>query len=123
MQGMSDFKITDEAFFLITKPTLSPEGLHVLATAPMPKSNSAGEHAGEVVPQIWTYERPFGLGQSFRAFVWMQGHTYANFSDPQVQPMILRGIAWAAQVADRCADDRPAAGAGRPWTGSRRRIE
>jgi type 1 glutamine amidotransferase len=97
MQGMSDFKITDEAFFLLTKPTLSPEGLHVLATAAMPKSASAGEHVGEVVPQVWTYERPFGLGQSFRAFVWMQGHSYANFSDPQVQPMILRGIAWAAK--------------------------
>jgi len=97
MQGMSDFKLTDEAFFLLTKPTLSPEGLHVLATAPMPKSTSAGEHVGEVVPQIWTYERPFGLGQSFRSFVWMQGHSYANFSDPQVQPMILRGIAWAAK--------------------------
>jgi type 1 glutamine amidotransferase len=27
----------------------------------------------------------------------MQGHAYANFSDPQVQPMILRGIAWAAR--------------------------
>jgi type 1 glutamine amidotransferase len=97
MQGVSDFTINDEAFFLITKPTLSPEGLHVLATAPMPKSNSAGEHVGEVVPQIWTYERPFGLGLTFRSFVWMQGHTYTNFSDPQVQPMLLRGIAWAAK--------------------------
>jgi type 1 glutamine amidotransferase len=97
MQGMSDFTIKDEAFFLITKPTLNPQGLKVLATAPMPKSNSAGEHAGEVVPQIWTYERPFGLGQTFRSFVWMQGHAYANFADPQVQPMILRGIAWAAK--------------------------
>jgi type 1 glutamine amidotransferase len=96
-KGMSDFKITDEAFFLITKPTLNPQGLKVLATAPMPKSNSAGEHAGEVVPQIWTYERPFGLGQTFRSFVWMQGHTYTNFADPQVQPMLLRGIAWAAK--------------------------
>ena len=97
MQGMSDFKITDEAFFLLTKPTLSPQGLKVLATAAMPKSNSAGEHVGEVVPQIWTYERPFGLGQTFRSFVWMQGHTYTNFADPQVQPMLLRGIAWAAK--------------------------
>ena len=97
MQGLSDFKITDEAFFLLTKPTIAPQGLRVLATAPMPKSNSAGEHAGEVVPQIWTYERPFGLGQTFRSFVWMQGHTYTNFADPQIQPMILRGIAWAAK--------------------------
>ena len=97
MKGMSDFKITDEAFFLLTKPTLNPQGLKVLATAPMPKSSSAGEHAGEVVPQVWTYERPFGLGLTFRSFVWMQGHTYTNFSDPQIQPMILRGIAWAAK--------------------------
>ena len=95
--GIPDFTITDEAFFLITKPTMSPEGLHVLATAAMPKSNSAGEHAGEVVPQIWTYERPFGLGLSFRSFVWMQGHTYTNFSDPQVQKLLLRGIAWAGK--------------------------
>ena len=97
MEGIPDFTITDEAFFLITKPTMSPDGLHVLATAAMPKSNSAGEHAGEVVPQIWTYERPFGLGLSFRSFVWMQGHTYTNFSDPQVQKLLLRGIAWAGK--------------------------
>ena len=119
MQGMSDFKITDEAFFLITKPTLNPEGLHVLATAPMPKSNSAGEHVGEVVPQIWTYERPFGLGQSFRAFVWMQGHSYANFADPQVQPMILRGIAWAAKwpIDALMTVRQPAQGGGRRGRG------
>jgi type 1 glutamine amidotransferase len=98
MQGMSDFKIDDEAFFLMTKPNIQANpGMHVLATAPMPASGSAGTHVGEVVPQIWTYERPFGLGQTYRAFVWMQGHTYANFANPAVQPMILRGIAWAAK--------------------------
>src|SRR4051812_24562675 len=97
MEGIPDFTITDEAFFLITKPTMSPEGLHVLATATMPKSASAGEHVGEVVPQIWTYERPFGLGLPFRSFVWMQGHTYTNFADPQVQKLLLRGIAWAGK--------------------------
>ena len=36
-------------------------------------------------------------GQPYRAFVWMQGHNYANFTDPQIQPMLLRGIAWAAK--------------------------
>ena len=116
MQGMSDFKITDEAFFLITKPTLSPEGLHVLATAAMPKSNSAGDHAGEVVPQIWTYERPFGLGQSFRAFVWMQGHTYTQLlgsADPAHDPARHR---LGGQMAGRSVVDREAAAAGtRPW--------
>jgi type 1 glutamine amidotransferase len=98
MQGMSDFKIDDEAFYLMTKPNVQANpGIHVLATAPMPPSGSAGTHVGEVVPQIWTYERPYGLGQTYRAFVWMQGHTYANFANPTVQPMILRGIAWAAK--------------------------
>jgi type 1 glutamine amidotransferase len=65
--------------------------IHVLATAPMPSS-------GEVVPQIWTYEHTLFGGQPSRAFVWMQGHTYANFSRPDVQKMILRGIAWAGKA-------------------------
>ena len=51
--------------------------------------------SGEVVPQIWTYERTIFGGQPYRAFVWMQGHTYANFARPDIQNMILRGIAWA----------------------------
>ncbi len=98
MQGMSNFTITDEAFFLMTWAK-SPE-IHVLATAPMAPTPSAGTHKGEVVPQIWTYERqlaPPPTGQPYRAFVWMQGHNYANFANPQVQPMLLRGIAWAAR--------------------------
>jgi type 1 glutamine amidotransferase len=28
----------------------------------------------------------------------MQGHTYANFAKPDIQNMILRGIAWAARA-------------------------
>ena len=45
---------------------------------------------------------------AFRAFVWMQGHNYANFADPQVQPMLLRGIAWAGKrSADALATERP----------------
>jgi type 1 glutamine amidotransferase len=97
MAGLSNFTIEDEAFFLMT---WSPSpAIHVLATAPMAATPSAGTHKGEVVPQIWTYERqlaPAPAGQPYRAFVWMQGHNYTNFSDPQVQPMLLRGIAWAA---------------------------
>jgi type 1 glutamine amidotransferase len=89
MQGMSDFSIQDEAFFKMTWAT-DPK-IHVLATAPMPSS-------GEVVPQIWTYEHTLFGGQPSRAFVWMQGHTYANFSRPDLQKMILRGIAWAGKA-------------------------
>lgn len=89
MRGMTDFELNDEAFFRIT--WASSPGVHVLATAPMPSS-------GEVVPQIWTYERTMFGGQPFRSFVWMQGHDYANFADLRVQPMLLRAIAWAAKA-------------------------
>jgi hypothetical protein len=78
-------------------------------------------HAGEVVPQIWTYERTMFGGQPFRSFVWMQGHTYANFTNPIVEPMILRGIAWAAHYpVDTLVNGRPqgrAGGGGRAGQG------
>jgi type 1 glutamine amidotransferase len=95
MQGMSDFTIKDEAFFLMT--WAKAPAVHVLATATMASTPSAKGHEGEVVPQIWTYERALDGGQPYRAFVWMQGHNYVNFADPRIQPMLLRGIAWAGK--------------------------
>ena len=107
MAGMSDFAIDDEAFMLMT---WAPAGMHALATVPMPN----GSHAGEVVPQIWTYEHTVPGGQPARAFVWMQGHTYTNFVNPQVEPMILRGIAWAGKKpVNELTDYKPAARGGR----------
>ena len=50
-----------------------------------------------MVPQIWTYEHSLPGGQPARAFVWMQGHTYANMTDARILPMLLRGIAWAGK--------------------------
>ena len=96
MAGMTNFTIKDEAFFLMTWAK-SP-AIKVLATATMAATPSAKGHEGEVVPQIWTYERTIDGGrQPYRAFVWMQGHNYANFADSRIQPMLLRGIAWAAK--------------------------
>jgi type 1 glutamine amidotransferase len=95
MQGMSNFTINDEAFFLMTWAK-SP-AIKVLATAVIAPTPSAKGHEGEVVPQIWTYERSLDGGQPYRAFVWMQGHRYENFADPRIQPMLLRGIAWAGK--------------------------
>jgi len=99
-EGLPAFQLTDEAFFLMTWAK-SP-GVTVLATAPIAPTPSAGTHAGEVVPQVWTYERPFfprlGGQPTFRSFVWMQGHNYVNLQHPQVLPMLLRGIAWAAKA-------------------------
>ena len=95
MKGMSNFTIYDEAFYNLT--WAHDPNIHVLATAVIPGTPSAGAHKGEVVPQIWTYEHTVTGGEPARAFVWMQGHTYANFANYQVQQMLLRGIAWAAK--------------------------
>ena len=95
MRGMTNITIFDEAFYNMTW-SQSPK-VHVLATAVIPGTPSAGAHKGEVVPQIWTYEHTVPGGEPARAFVWMQGHEYANFSNYQVQQMLLRGIAWAAK--------------------------
>ena len=98
--GATSFTIADEAFFSMTWATAP--GINVLATAPMAPTQSAGTHGGEVVPQMWTYERTLfsGLGAqpTYRAFVWMQGHAYANLQHPQMLPILLRGVAWAAKA-------------------------
>lgn len=124
MQGMTPFTITDEAFFKMTWAD-SP-GIQVLASATIADTPSAQreKQVGQVVPQMWAYERSFfprpgspggnlGGQQPFRAFVWMQGHNYVNFSHAQVQPMLLRAIAWAAKrPVDALATERPARGGG-----------
>jgi type 1 glutamine amidotransferase len=116
MKGMSNFTIFDEAFYNITwvkDPGMKEPGVNVLATAVIPGTPSAGAHKGEVVPQIWTYEHTLRDGSPARAFVWMQGHEYANFANYQIQQMLLRGIAWAGKkpvdsLVDYVAPPRPA---------------
>lgn len=96
MQGMTGFTITDESFFLMT--WAKAPAIKVLATAPQAPTPSARGHENEVVPQIWSYERTMFGGQPYRAFVWMQGHNYANLTHAQAQPMLLRAIAWAGRA-------------------------
>jgi type 1 glutamine amidotransferase len=114
MKGMEDFKITDEAFFLMTW-SKTPE-IHVLATAVIDGTPSAGTHKGEVVPQMWTYEKslaPAPAGSPYRAFVWMQGHNYSNFALPNIQQMLLRAIAWVGKrPIDTLLTERPQRGRG-----------
>lgn len=95
MEGMTDLTLLDEAFYSMTWSE-SPK-IHVLATTVVAGTPSAGTHKGEVAPQIWTYEHTLAGGEPARAFVWMQGHTYADFSNYQIQQMLLRGISWAAK--------------------------
>ncbi len=96
MKDMSDITISDEAFFTVTWAK-DKDNVHILANAEIAPTPSAGEHKGEIVPQMWTYEHTVPGGQPARAFVWMQGHTYANFTNPQIQKTLLRGIAWAGK--------------------------
>lgn len=95
MKGMTNLTIFDEAFYNLTW-SQNPK-VHVLASAVIPGTPSAGAHKGEVVPQVWTYEHTLPGGEPARAFAWMQGHNYANFSNYQIQQMLLRGIAWAGK--------------------------
>jgi type 1 glutamine amidotransferase len=111
MKDMSDITILDEAFFLMT--WAKDPGIKVLANVEIPPTRSAGGHKGEVVPQIWSYEHTVPGGQPARAFVWMQGHTYANFENYQIQRTLLRGIAWAGkkpvdELINYVAPPRPA---------------
>jgi type 1 glutamine amidotransferase len=122
MKDMSDMTIFDEAFFLMT--WAKDPGIHVLATAVIAPTRSAGDHKGEVAPQIWTYEHKLPGGEPARAFVWMQGHTYADFANFQIQRTLLRGIAWAAkkpvdELVDYVAPVRPAGGRGAAPGGGR----
>lgn len=108
MKEMSNITILDEAFFNMT--WAHDPAIHVLATTVIAGTPSAGAHKGEVVPQIWTYEHSLDGGKPARAFVWMQGHQYANFANYQIQRMLLRGIAWAAhKPVDMLIDYTPPA--------------
>ena len=81
MQGMSNFTINDEAFFLMTwakSPRSSArdgdDGRDAEREGQMVKSSRrSGPTSGTIG----------GGQQPFRAFVWMQGHNYANFADPR----------------------------------------
>lgn len=95
VEGIAGVSLRDEAFFNMT--WASNPAIHVLATTVIDGTPSAGHHKGEVVPQIWTYEHTLPGGQPARAFVWMQGHSYASFSRPEIQKMLLRAIAWAGK--------------------------
>jgi len=106
MKDIAGITLHDEAFFNMT--WASNPKIHVLATTVIDGTPSAGTHKGEVVPQIWTYEHSLPGGQPARAFVWMQGHKYANFAEPEIQNMLLRAIAWAGRhPVDELVDYRP----------------
>ena len=80
--GVAAFAMKDEIYYDMDLRA----DIHVLATAPTPKKTIAQ-------PQVWTYEKPGAQ----RAFVFIPGHNYVNFSRPDVRTLLLRGIAWAGR--------------------------
>lgn len=85
-RGVDGFAMKDEIYYDMDLRA----DIHVLATAPTPKKTADGF---EAQPQVWTYEQPGAQ----RAFVFIPGHTYANFSRPDVRTLLIRGIAWAGR--------------------------
>ena len=55
-------------------------GIHVLATAVIAGTPSAGAHKGEVVPQIWTYEHTLPAASPPAPLSGCRD-TYANFTN------------------------------------------
>jgi type 1 glutamine amidotransferase len=105
MKSMSNFTLQDEAFHSLTWSKIP---VHVLATAVIADTPAGHAHAGESIPQIWTYEHTIEGGQPARSFVWLQGHTYTNFAKPEIEAMLLRGIAWAGKhPVDELVDYKP----------------
>ena len=85
-QGIADFSMKDEIYYDMDLRA----DIHPLATAPTPKKK--GDDF-EAQTQIWTYEKPGAQ----RAFVFIPGHSYVNFSRPEVKSLLMRGIGWAGR--------------------------
>ena len=115
MQDMSEVTVLDEAFFTMT--WAKDPGVHVLANIMVPPTRSAGSTKAKWRRRSGPTNTPWRAGQPARAFVWMQGHTYSNFANYQLQRMLLRGIAWAGkkpvdELVNYEAPARPAGGRG-----------
>ena len=86
-KGVADFGMKDEIYYDMDMR----DDIHALATAVTPKK---GEKP-DIQTQLWTYDKPGAQ----RAFVFIPGHTYLNFSRTDVKLLLLRGIAWAGRQA------------------------
>lgn len=93
-RGVSNFDIDDEIYYDME---ILPEA-KILAAAYTPKPRQGDEPKGkgvdvhDIQPQMWTYET-----DERRAFVFIPGHQYVNFSHASFQSLLLRGIAWSGK--------------------------
>jgi Trehalose utilisation. len=104
-EGIDGLSIKDEAFFLMTWAQ-SPK-IHVLATAKIDDTPSAKGHAGEEVPEIWTYENTLAGGtQPYRAFVWDAGAQLQQLHRSEDRADAAEGDRVGGEKTVRRADDR-----------------
>ena len=99
VQGMTDFTIKDEAFFLHHVGEVAGDhraGDRADGRDAERRHAQGRSRAADL--DLRAGARPRPGSEPYRAFVWMQGHNYANFAHPQIQTMLLRGIAWAASI-------------------------
>lgn len=96
-KGVADFGMKDEVYYDMDLRA----DIHPLANAPTPKKVGDGF---EAQTQVWAYEKPGAQ----RAFVFVPGHTYMNFSRPDVKLLLFRGIAWAGGHASPQSFDQAA---------------
>ncbi len=94
-KDLSNFDLDDEIYYDME---LLPE-VRVLAGAFTPKPKNADHHDDgkrvniyDIQPQSWTYETG-----NRRAFAFVPGHLYENFSHASMRTLLLRGIAWAGK--------------------------
>jgi len=90
-QGMSDFDVTSEQYYMHTDP-----GNKVLATTKFPTADGPHVGNGEVqMPVVWT--RIWGTGRVFYSSL---GHVAATVREPDPLRLLTRGLLWAAHAED-----------------------
>ncbi|MFO1449414.1 MAG: PVC-type heme-binding CxxCH protein [Opitutaceae bacterium] len=119
--GASNWSMEDEIYYDME---MLPEA-RVLAAAYTPKATGARNEGAQkraneltgggkkvsiydVQPQMWTYERTVvGGTKAYRAFVSLPGHYHVTYNRINYRALLLRGIAWAGQLANPDALCRP----------------
>ena len=111
-KGMTDFTIKDEAFFLMTW-SKQPE-IHVLATAVMANdAERQGTRRRSRAAALDLREEPAARLVGIAHSSGCRATTTRTSQKPEIQSMLLRGIAWAGKrPADALATERPQRGGG-----------
>lgn len=84
-KNLPDLEMKDEIYYDMDLR----DDIHTIAVATTPKKGDKPD----VQTQIWTYEK----AGAQRAVGFIPGHTYVNFSLPNMRLLIARSIAWAGR--------------------------